>query len=136
MLLDRCFFCSDSKTASNHEVSWARNLVLLHAKAAGLDAIDLVNTNFKDTSLLENESRQGFELGFTGKQIIHPNQIEVVQRTFAPDAKTLEWACKVMKEAEKQEGQLKQQQPISAIRVLDPMLIFQRFPCGACVCAV
>jgi citrate lyase subunit beta-like protein len=95
-------FCGSSKTPSNHEIQWARNLVLLHAKAAGLDAIDLVQTNFNDLDVIERESREGFELGYTGKQIIHPKQIEIVQKTFAPDAKTMDWARRVMSETEKQ----------------------------------
>ena len=35
-------------------------------------------------------------MGFSGKQIIHPNQIEVVQRSFSPQGKELEWAVRVV----------------------------------------
>lgn len=85
-------------------MSWARNLVLLHAKAAGLDAIDLVQTNFRDVDLIARESREGAELGYTGKQIIHPNQIEVVQRAFSPDPESIAWARRVVAEARAQEA--------------------------------
>lgn len=95
--------CVRSKTASNHEVSFARNLVLLHAKSAQLDAIDLVQTNFKDPLVIERESREGAEIGYTGKQIIHPNQIDVVQKAFSPDPKSIAWASQVVAEASKQE---------------------------------
>ena len=99
-----CFFALYSKSESNDEVSFARNLVLLHAKAAGLDAIDLVQTNFSDPAVVAAEAAQGFRLGFTGKQIIHPKQVEPVQRAFAPDAKSVEWAQRVVAEAIKQEA--------------------------------
>lgn len=99
-----CLFALCSKSESNDEVSFARNLVLLHAKAAGLDAIDLVQTNFSDPAVVAAEAAQGFRLGFTGKQIIHPKQVEPVQRAFAPDAKSVEWAQRVVAEAIKQEA--------------------------------
>ena len=93
------------KTRSNHEVSHARNIVLMHAKARGLDAIDLVQTDFSDLSIIEREAREGFELGYTGKQIIHPKQIAPVQKSFSPDPASVEWATKVVAEAEKQASQ-------------------------------
>jgi len=77
------------RSSSNSEVEWARNVVLAHAKAFDLQAIDLVNINIKDASLLETESVEGFKKGYTGKQIIHPSQIEPVQRAFSPDQQTL-----------------------------------------------
>ncbi len=105
------------RTPSNAEVWFARNQVLLHAKSAGLQAIDLVQINFNDKELLTKESVQGFELGYTGmcvdslcfvfwrcaltcyldithagKQIIHPNQIEPVQSAFSPNPKALTWS--------------------------------------------
>ena len=39
---------------------------------------------------------QGKGLGFNGKQCIHPSQVEVAQRTFAPGEKELEWAVRVV----------------------------------------
>jgi len=93
------------KSPSNDEVSFARNLVLLHAKANGLDAIDLVQTNFADTEVVRREAMQGAALGYTGKQIIHPKQIEPVQAAFAPDDALVAWAQRVQDEADKQEKQ-------------------------------
>lgn len=80
------------RTPSNEEVSFARNLVLLHAKAAKLQAIDLVNIEFKNPERLERECLEAFRMGYTGKQIIHPAQIGTVHRCFAPDRASVEWA--------------------------------------------
>ena len=55
-----------------------------HACAYGLQSIDMVYINFKDLEGLEVNSQQGADLGFTGKQVIHPNNIETVQRVFSP----------------------------------------------------
>ena len=35
-------------------------------------------------------------MGFNGKQCIHPSQVEITQRTFAPDEKEVEWAVRVV----------------------------------------
>ena len=57
---------------------------MAHACAYGLQSIDMVYINFKDLEGLEVNSQQGADLGFTGKQVIHPNNIETVQRVFSP----------------------------------------------------
>ena len=44
----------------------------------------MVYINFKDLEGLEINSQQGADLGFTGKQVIHPNNIQTVQRVFSP----------------------------------------------------
>ncbi len=46
--------------------------------------------------MLERESLQGTRLGFTGKQVIHPAQVEAVQRIFTPSEKEVEWARQVL----------------------------------------
>lgn len=72
------------RSPSSHEVLFARNHLLMQAKALRLDVIDMVLIDYKDPQRLEQESQLAFELGFTGKQVIHPNQIDVVQRCFSP----------------------------------------------------
>ena len=63
-----------------------------HAAAYGLQSIDMVYINFKDLEGLEVNSQQGADLGFTGKQVIHPNNIQTVQRVFSP-RKAFERLC-------------------------------------------
>jgi len=46
----------------------------------------------QDLNGLEKQSIEGARMGFTGKQVIHPSQIEVVQRAFTPSPEKLEWA--------------------------------------------
>jgi len=45
----------------------------------------MVSTDFKDLEALRREARFGAQLGFAGKQIIHPNQVAPVQEAFTPD---------------------------------------------------
>lgn len=49
-----------------------------------------------DDELLRKESKEGFQLGYTGKQVIHPRQIPIVQESFSPDATILAWAKRVV----------------------------------------
>lgn len=91
-----------TRTSSNHEISFARNMTLLNAKSVGLDTIDIVNINFRDEDVFLVEAQQGFEMGFTGKQCIHPIQAELAQKAFSPSQKTIEWAVKVVQSFDNQ----------------------------------
>ncbi|NBZ87651.1 HpcH/HpaI aldolase/citrate lyase family protein [Stagnihabitans tardus] len=59
-------------------------LCLLAARAHGKLAVDGVYNAFKDLAGLEAECIQGRDLGFDGKTLIHPDQLEVANRIFAP----------------------------------------------------
>lgn len=59
--------------------------VILAVSAYGLDAIDSVFNDFRDAEALDAECGQGRAMGFAGKMLIHPNQIEVANRHFGPD---------------------------------------------------
>ncbi len=57
---------------------------LLGAREAGIAVLDGVWNDVKDLDGLEAECRQGAELGFDGKTLIHPGQVEVANRVWAP----------------------------------------------------
>ncbi|MBB3611560.1 CoA ester lyase [Rhizobium sp. BK602] len=59
--------------------------VILAVSAYGLDAIDSVFNDFRDAEALDAECGQGRAMGFAGKMLIHPNQIEAANRHFGPD---------------------------------------------------
>ena len=73
------------RTAEGWEVFTARSLVVLHAKAHGLQAIDLVTVDYHDLGRVRGEAAFGAQLGYTGKQVIHPAQVGPVQEAFTPD---------------------------------------------------
>ncbi|WP_439618583.1 HpcH/HpaI aldolase/citrate lyase family protein [Shinella sp.] len=56
--------------------------VVVAARASGLDVIDAVFNDFSDTDGLEAESRQGRQMGFDGKMLIHPTQIAIANEAF------------------------------------------------------
>ena len=82
----------------------ARSLVVLAARAAGLQPIDTVYTDVKNEEGLRESIRRARELGFVGKGCIHPAQVGIVNDSFLPTAKELEKARNIvlaMEEAER-----------------------------------
>ena len=63
----------------------ALNLCVYAARANGLDIIDGVQLDLEDEELLVFSCEQGRDLGFDGKSLIHPKQIDAANRVFAPD---------------------------------------------------
>ena len=64
----------------------ARSLCLLAAHAAQVQAIDTLTVDFRDDDRLAREVRAGRRAGFTGKIAIHPNQVDIINAGFMPDA--------------------------------------------------
>jgi len=89
------------RTPEAWEVFYARSAVITHAAAFDLQAIDMVYVNFKDQAGLEAEACQGAQMGFAGKQVIHPSQVEQVQRLFTPSDEEIAHARRVMQAFEK-----------------------------------
>lgn len=70
----------------------ALQATVLAARANGLLALDAVFNNLEDAAGLDAECRQGRELGFDGKTVIHPRQIETANAAFSPSAEEVAWA--------------------------------------------
>ena len=87
------------RTPEAWEVFYARSAVVTHAAAFGLQAIDMVYVDYKDRPGLVREAEQAVHLGFAGKQVIHPDQVEPVQAAFTPDASAVEHARRVVEAA-------------------------------------
>ncbi|MET7243286.1 CoA ester lyase [Methylobacterium sp. EM32] len=62
----------------------ARNLTLMAAAAAEVDAIDTINAQFRDLEGLARECRAARRDGFVGKMAIHPAQVAVINEAFTP----------------------------------------------------
>jgi citrate lyase subunit beta/citryl-CoA lyase len=71
-------------TPGRSEVLVALGTVLLAARANGLAALDGVHLDLADDAGFEAACRQGRDLGFDGKTLIHPRTIEVANAVFAP----------------------------------------------------
>ena len=70
----------------------ALSLSVLAARAAGVAILDGVYNDVKDTDGFLAECRQGREMGFDGKTLIHPGQVEGANSAFAPSSSAVEEA--------------------------------------------
>lgn len=70
----------------------ALSLALLAAREAGIAILDGVYNNVKDAEGFAAECTQGRDMGFDGKTLIHPGQVEVCNDTFAPSPEAVEEA--------------------------------------------
>jgi len=71
-------------------------LTVAAARANGLIALDSVCNALDDPDLLERQCRQGAEIGFDGKTLIHPGQLEIANRLFSPPDEDVAWARAVI----------------------------------------
>jgi citrate lyase subunit beta/citryl-CoA lyase len=94
------------RTKEGAELAYFRAAVATAAHAAGVVPIDAVFIDFHDPEGLERDAAAGRALGFGGKQIIHPSQIEPVARAYAPSPAEIERARRVVEafEAAAREG--------------------------------
>lgn len=86
-----------TRTKSGEEMEFARNYMLMHAAAHGVASIDMVQIDFHDQEHLRKESEYSFRQGFSGKQIIHPKQIEPVQEAYSPTLEAIAHAAAVVR---------------------------------------
>lgn len=75
---------------------YARSKIPVDARAAGVAAIDAIWQKVDDTEGLISDATAAKKLGYSGKSIIHPGQIEPVHRVFLPSNSEIEWAKKVV----------------------------------------
>lgn len=76
--------------------AYARAKIPVDARAAGVHAIDAIWQKIDDADGLVRDAIVAKRLGYSGKSIIHPGQIEPVHKVFLPSKRDIEWAKKVV----------------------------------------
>ena len=87
------------------EMMTARSMMLLAARAAGVQCFDTMYPHIDDKEGFEAEVRQNREMGFDGKSIVNPRQIRYVHETFAPTSKEIAYAEKLIRSFNEQADQ-------------------------------
>jgi citrate lyase subunit beta/citryl-CoA lyase len=82
--------------ADRSPISASLQMVLLAARAAGVAAFDGVFNGLDDRDGFLAEAGEGRRLGFDGKSLIHPNQVEPCHQAFAPSAAEVERARRLV----------------------------------------
>ncbi|MGY3742884.1 citrate (pro-3S)-lyase subunit beta [Leuconostoc inhae] len=102
-------YTTDMKThryPDGQELLYARNVILHAARAAGIAAFDTVFTNLNDEAGFKRETELIHQLGFDGKSLINPRQIDLVNQVYQPLKKEIITAQNVIAAIEdaKQKG--------------------------------
>jgi len=84
------------RTKEGWEIFHARNALLMACREAGIDALDAVFSDFDDVQGLKADTEWGKRLGFDGKTLIHPKQVDVVNAVFTPSQKEINRALRVL----------------------------------------
>lgn len=84
------------RTREGRELIFARGMLANAAAAAGIDSIDapFADTNDPEGLFLDTQNARTF--GFKGKFAINPRQISVIHKAFAPTAKEIAWARRIL----------------------------------------
>ncbi len=93
-------YCRDMRvklTSEAVEQEYARARMAVACRAAGIVAIDAPFVAFQDIPGFEKNVAVGKQMGYEGRMIIHPSQIEPSNRMYAPDPADVEWAHGVVK---------------------------------------
>ncbi len=91
------------RSASGIELLAARSNILLATRAAGVNALDTVYSDVNNEEGLIKETELIKQLGFDGKSVIHPGQIDVINKIYEPTQEEINYALRVVtaiKEAE------------------------------------
>ena len=84
------------RTPEGSELLLARETIVVAARAAGISCFDTVYSNLDDMDTFRKEVELIKNLGFDGKSIINPRQIEVVNEVFAPTQKAIDKALRII----------------------------------------
>jgi len=85
------------RTFEGNESFFARSQLVNACRAAGVQPIDSVFSDFADMDGLKNTVLISKSLGFEGMGCIHPNQIKIVHEYYAPDEEEIDNAMKIVK---------------------------------------
>jgi citrate lyase subunit beta/citryl-CoA lyase len=72
------------------------SLCILAARAYGLAIVDGVHLDLQDDAGFAESCRQGRDLGFDGKTLIHPRTVAAANEAFAPSAAEIAWSQKII----------------------------------------
>lgn len=84
------------RTPSNDEVSYARSLVVLSARLAGVPVFDQVVTDFRNDERFRREATEARNLGYAGKLCIHPGQVLLTNDAFTPSEADVDRARRLL----------------------------------------
>jgi len=104
-------------TESRHNLAYALQHCVVVARALGVDLLDGVHLDFRNEAAFRAACQQAREMGFDGKSLIHPSQVEVANEVFGFDEAAIDHARRVLGAWEQAQAEGK------GVAVLDGKLI-------------
>ena len=92
-------------TGTGVELQGARQQMIIAARAAGVQCWDTVFTNLDAMDVFEKEVQMIKMMGFDGKSLVNPRQIDIVHKVFTPTQKEIIFAEKVVREIDEKKAQ-------------------------------
>jgi len=89
-----------TRTKEGKEIFWGRSMLVIAARAAGVQALDTVFSDLNDEEGLRRDTQTIKEMGFDGRAAVHPAQIEIIHEVFAPTTTEIQHAANVVHAAE------------------------------------
>ena len=93
-----------TRTADGGELAYARQHVVLAARAAGVTPVDTHYPNYTDDAGLRDEAERAVELGYDGKLAVHPGQVAVLNDVFTPGPERVAWAERLLDARDEADG--------------------------------
>ncbi|MFA8298671.1 MAG: CoA ester lyase [Hyphomicrobiales bacterium] len=87
--------------SSKDGIDYARKRIVMAAKANRIDALDTVWVDIDDEDGLREESEYARKLGFTGKAVINPRQIDIIHEVYTPSEAEIRKAVRIILEFRK-----------------------------------
>ncbi|NLN13988.1 MAG: CoA ester lyase [Tissierellia bacterium] len=84
------------RTKESKEIEYARSKIIAAAKAAGIQALDTPFTDTDDLEGLKIDTRNAKDLGMTGKTVISPRHVDIINQVFTPTQKEIDYALRVV----------------------------------------
>jgi citrate lyase subunit beta/citryl-CoA lyase len=84
------------RTKEGGEIVYARGRIICAARAAGVDVLDTPFTDVNDLAGLRQDTMLARSLGFTGKAVISPRHVDIVNEVFSPGEKEIAYARRVL----------------------------------------
>ena len=84
------------RTKESEEIAYARSKIIAISKALQIEAIDTPFTDTDDYEGLKKDSLNAKDLGMTGKALISPRHVDIVNNVFAPSQAEIEYALRVV----------------------------------------
>ncbi len=79
-------------------IDFARKRIVMAAKASHIDVIDTIFPDVNDEEGLRKETEYAKKIGFTGKAVINPRQIDIIHKVFTPTEEEIRKAYRIVKE--------------------------------------